>query len=126
RRRGHGVASAVVDDLDEHVPRRARHDETGAFGGADDPLAQSGVPTVALSGLAHGGQSLPALPALRRTTAPAVRTPFPLYGSRLRSLRMLAATSPTACLSMPRTVSLVLPSTSNVMPAGGLTVMGCE
>ena len=39
---------------------------------------------------------------------------------------MFAATSPTACLSMPLTVSLLLPSTVNEMPEGGSTVMGCE
>ena len=37
---------------------------------------------------------------------------------------MLAAASPTACLSMPLTVSLLLPSTVKVMPAGGLDQNG--
>ena len=53
-------------------------------------------------------------------TSPAYRTPLPLYGSGLRSLRMFAATSPTCCLSMPVTENLVGVSTANVMPVGRL------
>ncbi len=44
----------------------------------------------------------------------------------MRILRMFAAASPTACLSMPLTVTRLLPSTENVIPAGGSTSTGCE
>ena len=67
---------------------------------------------------------LPAFPALRRMTSPWYRTPLPLYGSGLRSLRMLAATSPTCCLSMPETENRVGASTAKVMPSGALTRTG--
>src|SRR5580692_9022179 len=50
---------------------------------------------------------LPAFPTLRRICSPWYRTPLPLYGSGLRSLRMLAATSPTCCLSIPSTTNRV-------------------
>src|SRR5262249_50020915 len=56
--------------------------------------------------------------------SPEYRRPFPLYGSGLRSLRMLAATSPTCCLSIPSTTSLVGDSTRSVIPSGGLTGIG--
>src|SRR6266705_755859 len=67
---------------------------------------------------------LPAFPALRRICSPAYRTPLPLYGSGLRSLRMFAATSPTCCLSMPSTTNLVGVSTRNEIPSGGRTTTG--
>src|SRR5439155_12288066 len=67
---------------------------------------------------------LPVFPALRRMTSPWYRTPLPLYGSGLRSLRMLAATSPTFCLSMPSTENRVGASTLKVMPSGASTVIG--
>jgi hypothetical protein len=37
---------------------------------------------------------------------------------------MLAATSPTSCLSMPWTENFVGVSTAKVIPLGGSTVMG--
>src|ERR1019366_9573894 len=49
---------------------------------------------------------LPAFPALRRICSPWYRTPLPLYGSGLRRLRLLAATSATCCFSMPSTTNL--------------------
>ena len=52
--------------------------------------------------------------------------PLPLYGSGFRILRMLAATSPTACLSLPRTTMEVGVGTSNSMPSGAVTGTGCE
>src|SRR5690606_20638373 len=79
---------------------------------------------LALDGHSHG--YLPAFPTLRRTCSPAYRTPLPLYGSGLRILRMLAATSPTCCLSMPETENLVGDSTVKVMPSGAVTVTGWE
>ena len=69
---------------------------------------------------ADGHAYFPAFPTLRRTTSPEYRMPLPLYGSGLRSLRMFAATSPTFCLSIPLTVSLVGLSTVNEMPVGGV------
>src|SRR5579884_1142745 len=56
---------------------------------------------------------------------------FPaLPGLRMR--RICAATSPTSCLSIPLTLTLValvaasIPSTLSVIPAGGCTSTGCE
>ena len=69
--------------------------------------------------LSHG--HLPVFPALRRMTSPWYRTPLPLYGSGLRSLRMFAETSPTSCLSMPATLKRVGASTVKVMPSGAGT-----
>src|ERR1039457_3877795 len=66
----------------------------------------------------------PAFPTLRRICSPWYRTPLPLYGSGLRSLRMLAATSPTCCLSIPSTTNLVGVSTRNEIPSGALTGSG--
>ena len=72
-RRGGGqrVALAVVDDLHEDVAGRAVHDEARTRLGADDALAQPGVPARALRGLADGSHYFPLFPALRRTTSPA-------------------------------------------------------
>ena len=52
--------------------------------------------------------------------------PLPLYGSGGRRRRMSAATCPTDCLSMPRTMICVGAGISNSMPAGGSTTIGCE
>src|SRR5690606_24612021 len=70
------VALAVIDDLDEHVARRARHDEARTHLGADDLLAKPGVPAAlgGRLGRAPGSEShdyLPLFPAVRRTTSPA-------------------------------------------------------
>src|SRR3954451_16118266 len=140
RGRRQGDALAVVDHLDEQVARRPGDDQARTLGTADDLLAQAEVParpghpargrdTGRAAGLlddAAGAHFLPALPALRRIASPWYRTPLPLYGSGLRSLRMLAATSPTFCLSMPSTTKRVGTSTRKVMPSGGVTSSGCE
>ena len=57
--------------------------------------------------------------------------PLPLYGSGLRIFRMLAATSPTACLSLPRTtmevgVDIVEPPFLFEMQRQGLTVVDAQ
>src|SRR5205814_1597996 len=56
--------------------------------------------------------------------SPAYFTPFALYGSGSRSPRIFAATSPTASLSIPDTLSFCGVSTVNVTPAGGSTPLG--
>ena len=127
RRRRDGHALAVVHELDEDVAGRTGDDKARTRLGAHDLLAKAQVTTrtrVALRLDSH--DYLPLFPALRRTTSPAYRTPLPLYGSGLRILRMFAAASPTACFEMPLTVSLLLPSTVSVMPAGASTRTGCE
>src|SRR2546423_6793951 len=58
--------------------------------------------------------------------SPAYFTPFALYGSGSRRPRIFAATSPTASLSMPETLSFWGVSTVNVTPAGGSISIGCE
>src|SRR4051794_16887028 len=52
RRRGHGLADRVVDDLDEEVTARARHDEAGTDRGAGDLLATAHLATDAGGSLA--------------------------------------------------------------------------
>src|SRR5690606_1167990 len=134
RRADQRVALVVVDDLDEHVPVGAGHDQARPLGRAEDLLPDPQMPAPALQRATARGLSgqglgachdyLPAFPTLRRTYSPSYRTPLPLYGSGRRSLRMFAATSPTFCLSMPSTTSWVGFSTLNVMPSGGSTVIG--
>src|SRR4051812_4478257 len=134
RRRGQRAADHVVDHLGDDVPGGPGHHQAGTLGGAGDLLAHAqmtagtggvlplaGATTAALH---TDGHFLPAFPTLRRITSPAYRTPLPLYGSGLRSLRRFAATSPTCCLSMPATVNRVGPSTVKVTPEGGVTTMG--
>src|SRR6478735_8173294 len=92
------LADGIVDQLDGDVPAGPVDHQPGPGGRADDLLAQPEVPAGACRGTrlrnvgSHG--HLPVFPTLRRTTSPAYRTPLPLYGSGLRNLRMLAATSP--------------------------------
>src|SRR3954453_4289064 len=135
-----GATGGVVDDLHVDVPRGAVDHETRTLGRAVDPLAQPGVPTqprdaargadvgadglVAAAGLACLSHHLPVFPTLRFTISPWYRTPLPLYGSGLRSLRILAATSPTCCLSMPSTRKRVGASSVKVIPWGALTGTG--
>src|SRR3954467_2624307 len=143
-RRGVGQrpADGVVDQLHVDVPRAALDHQARTLGGAGDALAQPVVATqprdaarradVGADGLAGPGllvlrclsHHLPVFPTLRLTTSPWYRTPLPLYGSGLRSLRILAATSPTCCLSMPSTRNRVGASTVKVMPSGALTGTG--
>jgi hypothetical protein len=52
--------------------------------------------------------------------------PLPLYGSGGRTLRTCAAISPTACLSMPLTITSVGVGTSNEIPCGAFSTTGCE
>lgn len=47
----------------------------------------------------------PVFPALRRIRSPVYLTPLPLYGSGGLRLLILAATSPTCCLSAPEIVT---------------------
>src|SRR5689334_7227745 len=141
-RGGQRAAHAVVDDLREHVLRGPVDDQPGPGRAAGDLLADPQVPAGAPGGgglrlrthLAGGASArrrssashdyLPAFPTLRRICSPWYRTPLPLYGSGLRSLRICAATSPTCCLSMPSTTNLVGASTRKVMPSGGVMVTG--
>src|SRR5699024_6091551 len=126
-----GGAGGVVDHLGDHVPGGPVDHEAGPRSRPGDPLAHPEVTAGARRALARSldGDShgyLPAFPTLRRTCSSAYRTPLPLYGSGRRILRMLAATSPTCCLSMPETENLVGDSTANVMPSGADTVTGWE
>ena len=52
--------------------------------------------------------------------------PLPLYGSGLRKARILAATSPTSCLSAPVTRISVWVGVARVMPYGAVNMTGCE
>src|SRR3546814_7037371 len=124
---GERLARQGGDDLDGDVRGRARDDEARALRRTGELLPAADLATqprlgagrqvpLVLDGDRHG--HLPAFPTLRRMCSPAYRTPLPLYGSGLRSLRMLAATSPTSCLSIPATPSFVGPSTAKVMPSG--------
>jgi len=62
---------------------------------------------------------LPAFPTLAGGSArPGTRTPLPCTGRACGALRMLAATSPTCCLSIPSTTNLVGDSTRSVIPSG--------
>src|SRR5664279_2254622 len=130
RGRGERAAGRVVDQLGADVPGRASDHQTRSFRAANYLLAQPevapgprGAPRVGNGGC-H--DHLPVFPTLRLTTSPAYRTPLPLYGSGLRSLRMFAATSPTCRLSMPSTRNLIGDSTTKVMPFGASTGTGCE
>src|ERR1700754_1110632 len=141
-RRGSGQRAArdVVDDLHDDVARAAVYREARAFGATEHLLPQPGVaagtrdaalarhlrcralPGVGGNRLSHA--HLPVFPTLRRTFSPAYRTPLPLYGSGFRILRMLAAVSPTNCLSMPLTENRVGDSTAKEIPSGGSTTTG--
>src|SRR3954470_3177960 len=132
---GQGMALRVVDDLGHDVPGGTGDDEARALRRAGQALAHPQVPPLArgVRALARTAAAaldadrhffLPAFPTLRRICSPAYRTPLPLYGSGLRSLRRLAAPSPTSCLSMPLTLNRVGASTRNVTPSGGSIVMG--
>src|SRR3954452_4307765 len=135
-----GAADGVVDDLHVDVPRGAVDHEARALRRPVDALAQAGVPAqprdaargadvgadglVPPCGLLCLSHHLPVFPTLRFTTSPWYRTPLPLYGSGLRSLRIFAATSPTCCLSMPSTRKRVGASTVKVIPWGAFTGTG--
>src|ERR1700734_1318278 len=123
-------AHAVVDELDERVPGGPGDGQPGPHRTAHDLPADPCVPPRPRGGATLGPGLrdshcyLPAFPTLRRTCSPWYRMPLPLYGSGLRSFRMLAAISPTCCLSIPSTTSRVGVSTRNVIPSGGVTVTG--
>src|ERR1700722_17323811 len=138
RGRRQRVLGGVVDELGEGVLRRAGDDQPRTRRAAFDLLAHAQVAALQRRD-ARGGPArdaavpsgpgarhcyLPAFPTLRRICSPWYFTPLPLYGSGLRSLRMLAATSPTCCLSMPSTTNLVGVSTLKVMPSGAATGTG--
>src|SRR3954454_14664997 len=100
----------VVDGMDADVLGGPGDDEARALRRSGHLLAATDLTTQTrgdaragvLAGLeCDSHRHLPAFPTLRRICSPAYRTPLPLYGSGLRSLRMFAATSPTSCLSMP-------------------------
>src|SRR3954451_9810430 len=127
------LAEGVVDHLGTDVLGRPGDHQARALGRAGHVLAAADLPAqpgpdarrgvlVLLERDRHG--HLPAFPTLRRTCSPAYRTPLPLYDSGLLSLRMLAATSPTSCLSMPWTPKRVWFSTAKVMPSGALKMIG--
>ena len=124
-RRRHGRAVGVVDGLDIDVRHAAEHGEPRPGGVTGQLLPQTQADTLATVLLGfnlHGSFSAsaryfaPALPAFFLSTSPVYRTPFCLYGSGLRSDRMLAATWPTSCLSMPVTVTCVCFSMATSMP----------
>src|SRR5262249_10840046 len=98
------------------VPARLRHPPGGRDAGRAAGLLED----------ARRCHHLPVFPALRRTAPPWYRTPLPLYGSGVRSLRVFAAPPPTFCLSMPSTENRVGVSTLNAMPSGASTTTGCE
>src|SRR5690606_23799652 len=66
------------------------------------------------------------LASLRMMFSPAYLTPLPLYGSGGRKPRILAATSPTCCLSAPLTTISVCDGVAMVMPSGAGNSTGCE
>src|SRR3546814_16601370 len=66
------------------------------------------------------------LASLRMMFSPAYFTPLPLYGSGGRKPRILAATSPTRCLSAPVTPTSVWVGVLIVIPSGVLNSTGCE
>src|SRR5690606_24647881 len=65
-------------------------------------------------------------PSVRRMSSPAYFTPMPWWGSGGRKPRILAATSPTRCLSAPVTTTSVWVGVLMVMPSGTLNSTGCE
>src|SRR4051812_46089274 len=141
-RRGAGqrAADGVVDELHVDVPRAALDHQARTLRRAGDALAEAVVAPqprdaargadvgadrlVARPGLCCLCHHLPVFPTLRLTTSPWYRTPLPLYGSGFRILRILAATSPTCCLSMPVTRRRVGVSTAKVIPSGAFTGTG--
>src|SRR5215218_8580982 len=142
RRRSQRAARGVVDQLHVDVPRAAVDDQARTLRRAGDALAQPVVAAqprhatrradVGADGLVSPGLALclclshhlPVFPTLRLTTSPWYRTPLPLYGSGLRILRILAATSPTCCLSIPVTRRRVGDSTAKEIPSGAFTGTG--
>src|SRR3546814_4211243 len=66
------------------------------------------------------------LASLRMMFSPAYLTPLPLYGPGGRKPRILAATSPTRCLSAPVTQTSVWVGVLIVIPSGVLNSTGCE
>src|SRR5690606_26821084 len=122
-----------VHDLDEHVTGRAVDDQARTLGRTNDLLADTAVtagPRDGAGGRAPAEPSLrshaylPAFPTLRRICSPGYGTPLPWCGSGLRSLRLVAATSPTVCLSMPSTWNSVGFATRKVMPSGASRMTG--
>src|SRR5512132_4519180 len=98
------------------------HGQTWARGAAPDRFTNPGVATQARRSLGlrvhQAAPPFAALPAFFRTYSFSYRIPLPLYGSGLRIFRMLAAISPTCCLSFPRTTICVGVGTSNSIPSG--------
>lgn len=124
------MALRVIHDLHEYVTGRAGDDETRTRLGAHDLLAKTRVTTSAaadlLLPLVPRAMSTHPLSGLAADYLARVTHALALVEQDADALRMLAATSPTACLSIPLTVSLLLPSTAKLMPWGGSTVMECE
>src|SRR6476661_6462024 len=122
----------IVDELRRDVLQRAEDDEARTLRRPLHALPNAQVPTDALLGsilrnsdTAHDYLP-PALPALRRICSPAYLTPFPLYGSGGRRLRISAATWPTTSLFAPSTVICVGTGALRVTPFGALYSMVCE
>ena len=66
------------------------------------------------------------MPAFRRITSPWYFTPFPLYGSGLRKLRISAATCPTSSLLIPAITTVVGLGAVIDTPAGAWYSIWCE
>src|SRR4029079_5664254 len=104
---------AVVHQLGGDVLQRAKHDHAQTLGRPLHRLAHAQVTANALLGAVLRNSDAahdylpPALPALRRICSPTYFTPFPLYGSGGRRLRISAATWPTTSLFAPSTVICV-------------------
>src|SRR5690606_3985509 len=64
------------------------------------------------------------LASLRMMVSSEYFTPLPLYGSGGRKPRILAATSPTSCLSAPATTISVWVGVLRVMPSGAVNTTG--
>src|SRR2546427_4705170 len=79
-----------------------------------------------MCGLLRGTRAYAFLASLRMMTSSEYFTPLPLYGSGLRNARILAATSPTTCLSAPWTRISVWVGVVMVMPSGATNTTGCE
>src|SRR5690242_4347787 len=132
RHRRERARRGVVHELGGDVLQRAEHDESRTLGRPLHRLAHAQMTANALLGpvlrnsdAAHDYLP-PALPALRRICSPTYLTPFPLYGSGGRRLRISAATWPTTSLFAPSTTICVGTGAVSLMPCGARYSIGCE
>src|SRR3954469_7336176 len=122
----------VVHELGGDVLQRAEHHQPRTLGRPLHLVAHAQVATYAHLGAVLRNTNAahdyfpPALPALRRICSPAYLTPFPLYGSGGRRLRISAATWPTTSLFAPSTTICVGTGAVSLIPCGARYSIGCE